>query len=293
MSFVRTVIDAISYSGSVSATWSPYARMGLGIEHREGRCRSWWSPHLQRSREFIVSYARPCRKVAVFGAGRLLDIDLLHLLSITEEVHLFDLDPGAIQVWREAVPAKDRSRVFFRCEDVVSCLRVWEHPLRRAPHRAACVEALQSLVPPPPHWLEERYDGIISLNLLGQIPLYWRDRVVALCERRGLRVPKSELELSMARLQVAHLDAVTQGAAEWSIILTDTEYYYYRDGQQRWSAESALFGEASGSWHSLTKRCSAPSFDTWWWHLAPQFVEREEYGEIHKVEALFMINEVP
>ena len=95
----------------------------------------------------------------------------------------------------------------------------------------------------------------------------------------------------MAKLQVAHLDAISLGASRWSIALTDTEYYYYRDGRPQWETEAALFGKARARWEDHTKSGSVSARDTWWWHLAPQFIEREDYGEIHKVEAVFIDKE--
>jgi hypothetical protein len=63
---------------------------------------------------------------------------------------------------------------------------------------------------------------------------------------------------------------------------TDTEYYFYQSDRSEWRVESALFGEALPVYKELF---GASVSDAWLWHIAPQFVESDDEGEIHRVEA--------
>jgi len=121
--------------------------------------------------------------------------------------------------------------------------------------------------------------------LLGQIPLYWRDFV------RSVHASLSEheeegLALSMGELQSAHLRALFSSMASRVILIFDSEYYFYEASRAEWRVESALFGAAADALRAGTGSRALEGRDTWLWHLAPQFVEQEDEGEIHKVEAL-------
>jgi hypothetical protein len=91
------------------------------------------------------------------------------------------------------------------------------------------------------------------------------------------------LEASMAELQMAHLQGVLRGARAWSIVLTDTEYYFYQSDSSSWRVEQALYG---GSEELLRQQYpSGVAAQRWFWHVSPQFVECDDEGEIHRVEA--------
>lgn len=287
MSLIRTIVDAVSLGAGIGAAWSPYVQMGQGIAGRSLRCQQWWAPHLALTKEFIQSNFQAVDKVAILGAGRLLDIDLSFVLKRCSEVHLFDLDPSAVHVWRKNLSKADRERTFFRCEDVTSCMRDWGRELRRASHRQGVAETLKNLKAPTPYWATESFDGVISLNILGQIPLYWRDRVVTTYPE-DLPDLLNGLCQSMAELQEQHILSVQDSPSSWGMIIADSEYYYYREGSGVWEWEDALFQKATQPFRAFVEK--ATSYSTWWWHLAPQFIEHAEYGEIHKVEAAFVSN---
>lgn len=290
MSLIRTIVDAVSLGAGISAAWSPYVQMGQGIAGRSLRCQRWWSPHLRLTKEFIEQNLQPVNKIAILGAGRLLDINLPFVLERCKEVHLFDLDPSAVDVWRKSLSKVDRERTFFRCEDVTSCMRVWGRELRRASHGRGVAETLSHLKAPTPYWTSESFDGVISLNILGQIPLYWRDRVI---NTYPVDVPdfSNGLCRSMAELQAQHICSVMNSPTCWGMIISDSEYYYYREGNGVWEWEDALFQHATRPFREFVDKATA--YGTWWWHLAPQFIEHAEYGEIHKVEAAFISNRSP
>jgi hypothetical protein len=114
---------------------------------------------------------------------------------------------------------------------------------------------------------------------LGQIPLYWRDRVLRIgCEDHNALID------SMAALQVAHLKALEQDNKAWSIVISDTEYYFYHVDSAQWRVEPALFGVAADTFKASIANLDS---EAWLWHIAPQFVENDLEGEIHRVEAYF------
>jgi hypothetical protein len=166
-------------------------------------------------------------------------------------------------------------------------MRDWGRELRRSSNRNGVAETLDNLKAPTPHWASESFDGVISLNILGQIPLYWRDRVVNTYPE-DLEGLFSGLAHSMAQLQKQHILAVQDATKCWGMIISDSEYYYYRERSGVWEWEDAIFHDALKAFRNFVAK--AKSYDTWWWHLAPQFLERQEYGEIHKVEAVFLSN---
>jgi hypothetical protein len=218
------------------------------------------------------------------GAGRLLDVDLPRLIPLFDEIHLFDADPSVIRTWREASGVFFRDTVVPRVMDVTGSLRLWSDGLRRACRGGSLAEYLRSLEVTPAGWEDERFDGVISLNLLGQIPIYWRDRVAD--EARDLTEEElSELAGSMERLQVAHLESIRRGARSWSIVISDTEYYTYTMDTSEWEIEPALHGSVERALQDSASFGSSRGSGAWLWHLAPQGIEEREHGSIHRVEA--------
>lgn len=258
--------------------------MGKGIESRHARCAGYWEPHLRCTRDFINAYAKGGRRLAILGAGRLLDVDLGTLLPRFSEIHLFDADPTVLKTWRKARGLAFRDRVIPRITDVTGSLQEWSSGLASAVRHQRLAEHLESLQPRHGAWEHEAFDGIISLNLSGQIPIYWRDRVVSVAGTLSYEEEKA-LVVSMARLQGAHIRGVRERAQAWSIVITDTEYYAYTVDRSEWTVESALYGTTLQTIHSPGNGIEKIADSRWLWHLVPQFIESDEEGIIHKVEA--------
>ncbi len=262
---------------------SDFEYMGLGIERRFARCAAWWAPHLSCSREFIARYSYPASSIAVLGAGRLLDVDLQRLLTRCEIVHLFDADPRCVSVWKRQAGDLFGRRVVPHIGDLTRSLETWTRGLPAALRTRSLDEYLLSLQPDRDLQLGQ-FDGIISLNLLGQLPLYWRDKVQGIV--RDLEVADCEaLVHSMGELQNAHLHLLHQSGASWSVVISDTEYYFYDIDASEWRVEPALFGSGRESWLNREANAELIAVDSWLWHIAPQLIEAEDEGEIHRVEA--------
>jgi hypothetical protein len=258
-----------------------FSSMGRAIEERYARCKEWWEPHLRCTREFIADHVAPCSRIAVLGAGKLLDLDLPALLEHASEVHLFDADSHCISTWRAAAGPHYRRRVIPHIEDVTGVMESWTQPLKSAARRGVLEEYLSNVEAVEPAWARDGFDAIISLNIAGQIPLYWRDRVLDI--KASLTDPEyGALQRSMATLQSAHIRALTADTKALSIVVTDTEYYYYDADHSHWEIETALYGDSAAL---LEKYFSGEGASCWLWHLAPQYIESDNEGEIHRVEA--------
>lgn len=266
-----------------SLNWD-FIRMGKGIESRHHRCAGYWEPHLRCTRSFIESHMRAGGRLAILGAGRLLDIDLGALLPSFSEVHLFDADPTVIKTWRKASGSAFRECVVPHIADVTGSLQEWSAGLSRAVRQRDLAVYLDSLRPRHAAWEDEGFDGIISLNLSGQIPIYWRDRVMSVAHDLSPREEQALID-SMARLQGAHVKAVRERAGCWSTMITDTEYYTYTVDRSEWEVESALYGATREEIHSAPSGIEKIGESQWLWHLVPQFLESDEEGIIHRVEA--------
>lgn len=262
-----------------------FLRMGIGIKARHARCQLWWEPHLQCCREFIERSLEPGQTVAVLGAGRLLDIDILNLASKFERIYLFDADSSCLSHWRRVLGKTLWSKVTPCIEELTDTIDSWAAQLGKVAKRQECRDFLCSLEAQIPRWASRQFDAVISLNLLGQIPLYWRDRVLK-AHKQLLESEWSALQVSMGRLQAAHLQALMAVGATQIVLLTDTEYYFYHVDQSQWRVEPALFGDGLRAFQDIGTRCCVQSTESWLWHLAPQFVESDEEGEIHRVEAI-------
>jgi len=263
---------------------SDFITMGLGIEARHERCGRWWAPHLRLSREFLAAaWPGGGGSLAVLGAGRLLDIPL-EAAGGFDRVALFDADPGAVSAWRAA--SRHGGRSFEeRLGDLTGSLEAWTAALRRGvPTSAGLLDLLDMLNPLPAVDLTG-FTAIASVNLLSQIPIYWRDRVHSWCADAGIEVDRGSpleaaLERSMGRLQRAHLTALAASGAEVISLLTDGAFLYYTTAQSRWQEDQAIF----------VPSLNLPGYtihhaDQWFWHIAPQGIEAAEYGSIHDVRA--------
>jgi hypothetical protein len=261
-----------------------FRRMGRGIEERYRRCNRWWEPHLRCSRDFISRYLPSEGRLAVLGAGRLLDIDLLQPRIRGLEVHLFDADPACLPAWRDFF-ANDLGRnVHPHIADITNCLSEWSGGLRRGVKKIGLESYLDSCRAPIPRWSRERFDMIISLNVLGQLPLYWRDHVRECCGELNDQEEDALLR-SMARLQEQHVAGLKSSPAARILALFDSEYYFYQSSQSEWRVEESLFGDSHAEISSCDLGRVLVAQESWLWHLAPQFVEHDDEGEIHRVEA--------
>lgn len=293
---------------------------GLGIEERARRLRHYWSPHHAASRREQIDWMRavpPGSPLTIIGAGRLHDVAWPELSAHFGAITLVDADPLAMRYWLTA--AKQRPETRFEIRDVTGVAERWRDRIMRELPRGNWDEALAWIgaahlgeSPPEP----VKTAAAISVNLLGQIPLWWQDSVEEALQRRfGRKRTAGALDEWLAALEPSagwiveqHLRSLS--GVRFVSILTDVEYLHYRGGPRysagkyapppalwndRWvlqgagvacEVEPALYGfhpDRDGEWarmlpHRLTGR------DHWLWHLSPLGTENSE-GVLHRVGA--------
>jgi hypothetical protein len=261
-----------------------FVRMGKGIETRHKRCADYWAPHISCTKNFITKHVTPGGKIAILGAGRLLDVDLSALIPLFQEIHLYDADPTAASAWKRVSGSAYGRTVFGHIEDITNSLSEWTSGLSKATKKGGLADYLAHLVVRPAEWESQGFDGVISLNIIGQLPLYWRDRVLELSDALS-REEECALVDSMARLQTAHVKSLQISPRSWAIAITDTEYYSYQVDYPEWEVTDALHGSTRDLLNRAEPATIVIEQDTWLWHLAPQFVESDTEGAIHRVEA--------
>lgn len=276
-------------------TQRDYALMGMGIRARSRLPGDPWKHHLRLSSSFIRENAPSGGKIALLGAGRLLDVDTMWLANSFSDVCLLDYDPGCRRDWDRL--ARGRARFGYQIREVTGVMESWSEALRNScnkkrPGISNIREALEqvSALKNTGSTLPEG-DTVVSLNLLSQIPLYWRDRVIAMAARIKISEDRvwaelgPELQRTMDLLQHIHLSQLFSGDSDRILIVTDTEFYYYLPEESEWQVESALSSQAADSLKDREGFLRGAE-DCWLWHLAPANSGGQEYGEIHRVEAV-------
>lgn len=286
---------------------------GLGIESRSIKFRSQWKAHLAASRNFqitalnnsLTSCSKKDLKLCVLGAGRLLDFPSDQFTEAFSAITLVDADPSCVSEWKRLKASKSIS-VDWQILDVTSRLENWSHQLQQYfsqnSKRISKVDleqflsglAAQTVARP---WKPAPSDFIVSLNILSQLGVYCRDRVVALIKRLrpDLLMPDGnlppEIEMGLRRmvsiLELEHLKVLCESKAKKIILIYDDEFYYYSAKQAQWQVEKALSSDSEVE----IPQYSIETAKTWLWHLVPLGSENAEYGEIHRVQALSLIRD--
>ena len=108
------------------ASIASHLRVGLGIEIRARKLAVHWRPHQDRSREAQSRWSASGGRLAVLGAGRLLDFE--HSLAQRfDHLRFVDADPLCEPFWKRKHPQHESV-----IADVSGCLRDWTAELPRA-----------------------------------------------------------------------------------------------------------------------------------------------------------------
>lgn len=280
--------------------------MTAGIVAREERSRAYWKPHLQLSRNeinnFIVNFKEPA-DLYLLGAGRLNDVDTEFLDTHCRSITLYDIDPTLRDLWQSYFPIlSSRKLLFSQTVDLTSSIDIWTAMIKEGGKRGLAPEEICHLLSTlkvaesnfiPPKTSAPRL--VVSLNILGQLGVYWRDRVHTALTKNHKRYMTEEKELllsitkaldqSVARLEEAHLKLISEFKPIMALLLTDIYYHYYQSNCAEWQTESALsLGDLATVIDKIQSLGYKPATqNSWLWHIAPQHIERPEYGEIHEV----------
>ena len=142
-----------------------------------------------------------------------------------------------------------------------------------------------------PHAVEvPTVDITISLNILGQIPIYLRERFKTSLSRyckiytndEDLFAPPLEAALQklFSKMQHEHLRLLQSTSNTKYILLTDTLFYYYQNDKSFWQVYPALPEDL----HVMLLQKTV-AHDSWLWHIAPQGIEDKTFGSIHQIDA--------
>lgn len=291
--------------------------MGLGIETRSEKLRAYWSPHQERTKAAQRWWNASGGLLTVLGAGRLLDFDGEAMLPRFEGFRLVDADPLCRPVWGSRI-TKPFEAVFT---DVSGCIDDWVSQLPlRIPRGAPWAETLDLIREhrAAPLAYAAPSDGVLSLNLLSQLPVGWQDGVESFLTGRfgKAQVERQEEEwLDAVRpgnraLVEQHLAAFERTDAERVLLITDVEYVQYRGreySRRHWSPEPVRWTK-DGGWSAgegvhcevtpaldgvdveAALRDLAPSYrvawqDQWMWHISPMALECPDCGTVHRVQA--------
>ena len=154
-------------------------------------------------------------------------------------------------------------------------------------------------------------DGVVSLNLLSQIPVVWQDILEEILFARFGKTVVQTKEQQWLRafsggarwLVQQHLELLAKSRAENILVISDLEYLSY-DGLDpfpqhgaplpvRWDGEwqgeqgiqytlcPALFGLDLEK--QLPPGYSLAWKESWLWHIAPLGLENKQQGTIHRV----------
>lgn len=283
-----------------------YLSMTAGIVAREERCRTYWKPHLQLTKmeinNFVAESTTPV-DLYILGAGRLNDVDAEFLDTNCRSITFYDIDPTLRGLWQGAFPKLSSKKLLFsQTVDLTSSIDTWTAMIKEGARRGLTSDEichlLSTLKVNPSNFIPPQTSAprlVISLNILGQLGVYWRDRVhttlaknqkVYMTEEKELLLSiTNALDQSVAQLEEAHLKLITEFEPQAALLLTDIYYHYYQSDRAEWQTESAL---SLGDLTTITSKLQSLGYKTstqnsWLWHIAPQHIERTDYGEIHEV----------
>jgi len=245
-----------------------YLREAVAIRARALRCRTAWSPHLERCKAFILAATQRCARretALVIGSGALLDIPLAELSARFRKVILADIVHPLSARWR----ARRFSNVRLVTVDVTGLL-----------HRLPALSPLPPLAPVDPGqlFLDHAPDFTLSANVLSQLPLL----PLTWLEHTGRHSP-AELERTARAILQGHLDWLQRLPGTVGLI-TDVEW---RIGEQ---AVSPLHGLEESLERSLEPgpesrgQAAAPG-GAWTWSIAPRPEAYPDKDVVHLVRA--------
>lgn len=231
--------------------WMGYLYQIIAMRGRHLRHRESWRPHLERTRQFILSSAERCanrKRVVVLGSGLLLDFPLKQLSGMFEEVVLADI-VHLPEVHRIIWPYPNVHLV--QCDVTGIADKLYQNVRQNK-------RELPSGEPFFPE-IDENAGLLISLNLVSQlaaVPFDYVLRKMPELEGEGLNAWSDEV-------REAHVRALRQLSCD--VCLVADYGYVWRDSGGKVIEEGSTIGSII-----------LPEPDqSWTWHLAP-------LGEISK-----------
>jgi hypothetical protein len=261
--------------------------MGLGIEARYRRAKKSWDPHLSRAQEFSARALTPGARVAILGSGRLLDVPLARLQQAKAQVTCFDADPLARR-------AAQKAGFQFECLDLSASIDAWTRSVvSHANSGKALLSTFAAIIKGlrvNPSTLPGNFEVILSQNLLGQIPLFFRDRVAAIVEQQGIKADENgnlpeplqgALRNASEALQRGHLKLLVDSKCAKVSIISDMRVRYLDAQGKEFYVDEALLLKPDAAMPGY----SLKAHNSWSWEVAPLGEVSPEYSAVHEIGA--------
>lgn len=220
-------------------------QQGIGIRRRAKLLKEHWAPHISACLKLIENWAQTIpansHSLIIVGAGALHDVDLWSLSKRFTTITLLDADPRCVPVWQKV--QTELPNVGYQLGDVTGLLHPWTEYLVQnlQQNSGGWPEALRLLkeFPRLPHASLFAQDpvplAVLSLNILSQLPIIWREIVEESLEKHfGSKwVATHEQEWLVAYSDSAsylikeHLQSLGRSLANELLLITDVEYASY------------------------------------------------------------------
>lgn len=262
-----------------------YVSMGMGIEYRFEKLGPWWENHLESSRtlqrEALGLLGSPDEiEITILGSGRLLDVDS-EVFNRNSVIHLFDYDPRSIEYCRRRY--SHRSGLYLHCKDITGSMSDWTARLQevsKTKSDALVIDILSGLRGSPP---EVSGTLVISLNVLGQLGIYWMDRAGKVLGAGLADQVEGALHASLEQLELEHIEMLSASGATVIVIITDERYHFY--GKETTSVEALTkpLDSLVASCPAFEEKYQRHSRRTWAWHILPWGHENRKWGEVPSI----------
>ena len=247
-----------------------YLNEAIAIESRYKRCRKDWSEHLKNSQQAIIKAVEKTKgrkRVVILGAGAGHDIPFEYLLSEFEEIHLVDV----VFLRTIRTKAKNNSKIKIVESDVTGII----NPL--VEDKEFIREWKRNSIPPripPPDEVLIGADLVVSCNILSQLPINIKKRLVTLGEDEDSK----KLEQFCHSIIKSHLDWLANCDAA-ILLITDIERHLIPKDKAKREVikESALFGIS----------LKMPDL-MWIWNIAPRPEVDRFYALKHLVGSFYL-----
>ena len=219
-----------------------------------------WEPHLERTREFIVSCLEKSKagSVCVLGSGWLLDVPFEFLCDHFKEIYLVDI----VHPRQIAHKIKGIKNVQLISADITGGAIEGAYKLVKNFRKTgegsildiACQASLAGI----------RADYVISLNILNQLDILLVDFIT-----RFMKVSEEDIDILRKRIQQQHLDLLKPGHA---CLISDIEERVLNRENSIISSKRLLYAELPEEIHR----------EEWTW----TFDARGEYNPKHRTEMM-------
>jgi hypothetical protein len=238
--------------------------MGLGIKQRYKNNEKQWDNHHKLAHSFICKALseidnNKSKSILILGCGRLYDFPVAQLDNF-KSVTIVDADPLALFVAKHKLKKLSDISVNAICLDVSSVVDKFDKSIDDLPEVPIGGAGLE------PH------DVVVSLNLLGQIPLYFFDRI----EKFNLNFNQDDLLKFSDQLQTQHIAGVVKLARNKAIFIYDKTFFFIEPDKPAWQEVSATTEEVFLPYIDKCKH-----YDKWYWSVE----QNKGQGAIHLIEA--------